>query len=302
MSKGLTLATTHLPEQPVSLQDFVTASRAPSTLRAYRTDWRCFLSWCEQEGVPALPASPEVVARFLVSQAGYKPATLSRRLAAINAAHELADHPSPTGTSLVGLTLSGIKRTYGAAQRQVRPVMTQDLQQLVATVGDDLVGVRDKALLLVGWAGALRRSELVAIQVEDLEFAAGGVVVMIRKSKTDQEAKGEEIGIPYGSTPDTCPVTALQAWLDASGISSGAIFRRIDQWGNLGVNALHPGTVAEVVKKRVSVLGLDPAQFAGHSLRSGLATSAAQNGASEIQIMAQTRHTSSAMVKRYIRK
>jgi integrase len=175
--------------------------------------------------------------------------------------------------------------------------MMGDLQKVVGRMEDKLVDVRDKALLLVGFAGALRRSELVALAVEDVEWVDGGVVVVIRQSKTDQEAAGQEIGIPYGSTPDTCPVGALKAWLEAAQITQGPIFRRVDQWGNLGINALHPGSVADIVKKRVNVLGLDPAEFAGDSLRAGLATSAAQNGASELTIMAQTRHKSSAMVK-----
>jgi integrase len=251
----------------------------------------------------ALPATPQTVAAYLASlAASHKPATLSRRLAAINAAHELANHPSPTGTSLVSLTLSGIKRKVGTRQRQVRPVMTEDLRKVVGNMEGDLVGTRDKALLLVGFAAALRRSELVALEVKDVDWVDGGVVVTIRKSKTDQEGRGQEIGIPYGATPQTCPVVALRSWLVASGIEEGALFRKVDQWGNVGLNALHPGTVADVVKRHVAVLGLDPAQFAGHSLRAGLATSAAEGGANEIQIMAQTRHKSSAMVKRYIRR
>jgi integrase len=295
------------PLSPVSsavgIRDFVVGSRSEATRRAYRTDWGCFLSWCAQEGHEALPASPGVVAEFLVWRSSTdKPATLSRRLAAINAAHQLADLPSPTGTSLVSLTLSGIRRTVGSAQRQVRPILTEDLRALVLSLGDELVDARDKTLLLVGFAGALRRSELVALTVEDLEWTDNGLVVQIRKSKTDQEARGQEIGIPYGSSEDVCPVRALRDWLQVAEITTGPVFRRVDQWGNVGVSALHPGTVADVVKRHVEAVGLDPAQFAGHSLRAGLATSAAQNGASELTIMAQTRHSSSAMVKRYVRR
>jgi integrase len=179
--------------------------------------------------------------------------------------------------------------------------MTEDLQKLVDVMGGDLVDVRDRALLLVGFAGALRRSELVALEVRDVDWVDGGVVVTVRRSKTDQEGRGQDVGIPHGIN-GACPVTSLKTWLHASGISEGPIFRRIDQWGNLGVNALHPGTVADIVKKRVSLLGLDPAQYAGHSLRAGLATSAAERGANEIQIMATTRHKSSAIVQRYIRR
>jgi integrase len=244
-----------------------------------------------------------VVADFLAARAGLdKPATLSRRLAAINAVHELADLASPTGASVVALTLSGIRRSRGAAQRQVRPVLLEDLRKLVIEIPPDVAGVRDKALLLLGWAGALRRSELVALQMEDVEFSDGGVVLTIRKSKTDQEGVGAEIGIPYGSSADCCPVRALRDWLSVAEISSGPIFRRIDRWSNVGGNALAPGAVAEIVKKRVEAVGFDPAQFAGHSLRAGLATAAAQAGASELSIMATTRHRSSQMVQRYIRR
>jgi integrase len=179
--------------------------------------------------------------------------------------------------------------------------LTEDVRKLAASLGDDLVDVRDRALLLMGFAGALRRSELVALACADIEWVEGGLVVTIRKSKTDQEGRGAEIGIPYGSS-GACPVQALRDWLAVAEISSGPIFRRVDQWGNIGSNPLHPGTVADIIKKRVSVLGLDPALFSGHSLRAGLATSAAQNGASEITIMQTTRHQSSAMVKRYIRR
>jgi integrase len=173
---------------------------------------------------------------------------------------------------------------------------------MVAALPDDLAGVRDRALLLVGFAAALRRSELVALCVEDLEFSDQGLAITIRRSKSDQEAHGEQIGVPYGSTTETCPVTALQSWLEAAGIESGALFRRIDRHGHVGPNALAPGAVASIVKKAVEAVGLDATQFSGHSLRSGLATSAAQNGASELTIMSQTRHKSTAMVKRYVRK
>jgi integrase len=244
------------------------------------------------------------VADYLAAQAaaGYKPSTLSRRLASINAAYKLANHPSPTTTSIVSLTLSGIRRTVGTAQRQVRPVLTEDLKRVVASLPADLRGLRDRALVLIGFAAALRRSELISLSVEDIEESSGGLVITIRRSKTDQEAAGELVGVPYGSSPEACPVRALRAWLEAAGIESGPLFRRVDKHNNVGPHALQPGAVAEIVKQAVEAVGFDPSEFAGHSLRAGLATSAAQNGANEITIMATTRHRSSQMVRRYIRK
>jgi integrase len=242
------------------------------------------------------------VASYLASQAATcKPATLARRLAAINAAHRMADVESPTTHEAVRLTLAGIRRTVGVAQRQVRPVMTDDLRRIVAAVPDDLTGARDRAILLVGFAGALRRSELVALTVSDLEFTDAGLVLSIRRSKTDQEGAGRQVGLPYGSN-GTCPVIALQAWLQAAGITTGPIFRRVDQHGHIGPHALQPAAVAQIVKRSVEAIGMDPDAFGGHSLRAGLATSAAQNGASETVIASQTGHRSTAMVRRYIRR
>jgi integrase len=288
----------------MTAKDFAAASRSQATIRAYRTDWADFTAWCLEQGVDSLPATPATVAAYLADQATanrYKPATLSRRLAAINAAHRLANLDSPTTSEAVRLTLAGIRRTVGVSQRQVKPIMTSDLRKIISALPDDLTGTRDKALLLVGFAGALRRSELAALSVEDIEFTEAGMIVTIRRSKTDQEAQGREIGIPYGSGA-TCPLTAVQGWLEAAGITSGPIFRRIDRHGHIGPNALQPQAVAHIVKKAVEAVGLDADQFAGHSLRAGLATSAAQNGASEAMIASQTGHKSTAMLRRYIRR
>jgi integrase len=292
-----------LPSPSITAEEFALASRSEATRKAYKSDWAVFTSWCADNHQVALPASPATVAAFLAAQAsaGFAPATLSRRLGAINAAHRLAGHPSPTTSEAVSLVMKGIRRTVGVSQRQARPLVVEDLKRVVATIPDTLVGVRDRALVLLGFAGAFRRSELVAIAIEDLNFSDGGVLVTIRRSKTDQEGQGREVGIPFGQN-GTCPVSALRAWLHAANITSGPVFRRIDQHGHIGPNALQPAAVAQIVKKAVEGVGLDPAAFSGHSLRAGLATSAAQNGANELTIMATTGHKSSQMVRRYVRR
>jgi integrase len=164
-----------------------------------------------------------------------------------------------------------------------------------------LIGARDRALILLGFAGACRRSELVALDVTDLAFSRDGLTVTLRRSKADQEAQGRKIGIPYGSNPETCPVRTLQAWLEAAAVTSGPVFRSLTRHGHLQVDRLAPVDVARIVKKLAERAGLDPAKYAGHSLRAGHATSAAIAGASERSIMNQTGHRSVQMVRRYIR-
>ena len=296
-------ASGNLPLPSITAEQFALASRSEATRRAYRADWQIFTDWAADNGQTALPASPGCVSAFLAAQAsaGFKPATLSRRLAAVNAAHRLAGHPSPTTSEPVALVMKGIRRMVGVAPEQVRPLVTEDLRRVVAAIPDDLTGLRDRAIILIGFAGAFRRSELVALMVDDIEFTDAGMILTIRRSKIDQEGAGRQVGIPFGQN-GTCPVTALRAWLQAASITSGAIFRRIDQHGHIGPNALQPAAVAQIVKKAVEAVGLDAKQYGGHSLRAGLATSAAQNGASEVMIMEQTGHKSSAMVRRYVRR
>lgn len=283
-------------------QAFARASRSEATRRAYRSDWAHFAAWSDGHGVVPLPASPETVASYLADLAqGHKVATVQRRLAAINAAHRLAGAVSPTGDEQVRLVVQGIRRTQGVAPVQVRPVSLDELRRIVAGLPDDLAGGRDRALLLVGWAGAFRRSELVALNVEDVEFGDDGLVVSIRRSKADQDGVGRQVGIPYGST-DRCPVTALRRWLAAAHITTGPVFRRVDRHGHLGAAQLCSASVAQIIKRAATQAGLDPEGLSGHSLRAGLATAAAANGATETIIMAQTGHKSTAMVRRYIRQ
>lgn len=282
---------------------FATASKSPATLRAYRSDWQHFTAWCASHGLTALPAEPSTVALYLTDMAATaKVATLTRRLSAISQAHKTAAQESPTGAQLVRTTMAGIRRTLGTAQVAKAPVLTADLRAFAAGLDPDrLIDVRDRALLLLGFAGAFRRSELVALDVDDVVDGTDGLTVTIRRSKTDQAGAGRKVGIPYGSNPATCPVRAFRAWLAAAEITAGPIFRRVDRGGNVGGVRLSDKAVALVVKRHAGRLGLDVGAYAGHSLRAGLATAAAQAGASERSIMAQTGHRSLPMVRRYIR-
>lgn len=283
------------------MHEYADHAKAPATIKAYRSDWRHFTEWAEARGARPMPADPRVVGVYLADCAlTMKASTISRRLSSISQAHQAAGHPSPTTDHLVRSTWAGIRRTLGTAQKGKAPVLTADLRRMVEGLGDDLRGRRDRALLLVGFAGAFRRSELVGLDATDIVDNGDGLVVTLRRSKTDQEGEGRPVGIPYGGNPATCPVRALRAWLAAASIDDGPLFRPLPG-GRVGAGRLSDRTVARIVKARAGAVGIDPTSVAGHSLRSGLATSAAKAGASERAIMAQTGHKSVAMVRRYIR-
>ena len=285
-------------------REFIRAAKAPATIRAYRADWRDFESWCSAHGLTSLPAAPGTVALYLAESADrLKPATLTRRLAAISKAHSAAGNESPASMkhAAVKEVLSGIRRTKGTASACKAPLLVGQLKAALRDSREDLLGIRDRALLLVGFAGAFRRSELVSLEVADIAFTDDGLVITLRRSKTDQEGESRKVGIPHGSKPATCPVRNLRAWLETAGISEGPVFRSVDRHGKLGVVALSGRAVALIVKRAARLAGLDAEVFAGHSLRAGLATSAAAAGASERSIMEQTGHRSVQMVRRYIR-
>lgn len=284
------------------VREYVAQSLAENTRRAYRSDWEHFAGWCARRGVRALPAVPEAVAAYLAAHAEtFSVATLQRRLVSIGQAHRAAGHEDCTKAPGVKATWRGIRRAKGVAPKGKAPLLTPDVVRMVATLPKDLGGVRDRALLLVGFAGAFRRSELVGLDREDVEFTLEGVVVTLRRSKTDQEGEGRKVGIPWGRHAETCPVQALTAWLEQAGITEGPLFRAVNRHGQVQAGRLSGSAVAEVVKRAALRAGLDPALYAGHSLRAGLATSAAAAGASERSIMAQMGHRSVSMVRRYIR-
>ena len=245
-------------------EQFLRAAKAPSTLRAYRSDWEHFRRWCEQHTLCSLPASPETVALYLTALAAtHRPATMTRRLTAITKAHQIAGQPSPATMQqpAVSETLKGIRRTLGTAQQTKAPLLTADIRRMVEALPDTLAGCRDRALLLLGFAGGFRRSELAALDVEDVLPTEDGLVVKLRRSKTDPEGKGRDVGIPYGSTPSTCPVRALNAWKTAAGISEGALFRGVDRHGHVGSLRLHKDSVGLIVKRAAEAAGLDPAKL-----------------------------------------
>lgn len=289
------------------VQTYLDAGVATSTRRAYATSWNTWLTWCAARGVTSLPASPELLAVWLTERAaaGAAPASLDRHLAAIVGAHHAAAFPSPRVHPAVRAVLRGIRRTHGTAPRQVAALRVEDLWSALPR-GDAPRAIRDRALLLLGFAAALRRSELVALNVDDLEIRPEGLALTIRSSKTDPDARGEVLGVPRGRRMDLCPVTALAAWRAVlDGVAApvtGALFRPINRHGTVAPSRLSDRAVAGVVKEAAHRAGFDPDRYAGHSLRAGFATSAAAAGLPERDIMRQTRHRSIAVFREYVRQ
>ena len=291
-----------LPELEQEARRYANQAKAENTKRAYRAAWADFTTWCEAQGLASLPAEPRTVGLYLTHRAeSLKTSTLQLRLSAISQAHRLAGHTLNTRHPYIKEVWAGIRREKGTAKQGKAPLMTEDVRCMVATLPESLLGLRDRALLLVGYAGAFRRSELVGLDVEDVEFSNNGLVINLRRSKTDQEGKGEVKGIPFGFRPETCPSRALAAWLDAAKIESGPIFRSITRHGHIQGRLSGRG-LAKIIKRTAQAAGLDPARFSGHSLRAGFATQAAANGAQEWAIMNQTGHKRRDTLDRYIRQ
>jgi integrase len=228
-------------------------------------------------------------------------ATIQRRLVSIAHIHKRHCLPTPTTHAIVREVMRGIRRTLGIAQASKDALSVRDLRAISKLLPDTPKGLRDRALLLVGFAGAFRRNELISILADDVRFETEGLIIRLRKSKTDQEASGVDVGIPFGANPTTCPVRALQSWLNVSGISEGPIFREVSRRGRLGAAALTGDSVARIVQSYVAAIGLDWRRFGAHSLRSGFATSSIRGGASERAAMRQTRHRSRAVFDRYVK-
>ena len=296
----LTPKATSLEELIQKAKTFVAAAKAPATLKAYRNDWRDFESWCRDHQLPSLPSTPESVALYIADRAS----TIARRLTSITKAHQaagLSDSPATTRHFVVGETLKGIRRTIGTAQHGKAPLLSVDIRRIVAVRREDLLGLRDAALVLVGFAGGFRRSELAGIRLCDLKFSADGVVVSVRKSKTDQEGAGREVGLPFGASPETCPVRTLHQWLDRAGIREGPVFRSVKRYGHVSQRGLHRDSIGKLLKRAAGRAGLMVGELGGHSLRAGCVTQAAMNGVREFVIMRQTGHKTIATLRRYIR-
>ena len=270
-------------------------SKAANTLRAYKADFNDFTSFCFKNGLSSMPTEPKVLSLYLTNLSKTaKFSTLKRRIASISVIHKIKGHYLDTKHPIIMENLHGIKRVMGTRQRSKKPILINDLKLIIKAIDEnqknDLKRLRDKALILIGFSGGFRRSELVNLDYEDIEFVEEGIKIFIKKSKTDQSGEGNLKAIPYFQNQDYCPVLKLKEWIDKSKNKSGKIFKISDK------------LVAITIKKYALLAGLEANKYGGHSLRSGFATSAAEAGVEERNIMAMTGHKSTEMVRRYIKE
>jgi site-specific recombinase XerD len=270
-------------------------SKSNNTLRAYQSDYNDFLEFCLKNGFQSMPTQPKILALYITHLSSYsKYSTLKRRLASISVIHKAKGHYIDTKHPIIIENLMGIKRTNGSNQKGKKPLLINDLKIIIKAIDQskekDNRKIRDKAILLIGFSGGFRRSELVDIEYEDIEFVSEGVKIFVKRSKTDQSGEGMTKAIPYFYNKDFCPVIALKNWIEIIELRSGKIFNISDK------------NVALLIKKYANYAGLESHRYAGHSLRSGFATSTAESGAEERSIMAMTGHKSTEMVRRYIKE
>jgi integrase len=293
---------------------------APATCRAYQADWTHFFTWCAAANLPALPAAPATAGAYLSAMAPtHARASIRRRLAAIGQMHQLHGHDWTPSHPAIRAPLRGMLRRHGTPARRAAALGTAEIRRLVAACdasrtgrprapgkATGLAALRDRALLLLGYAAALRRAELAGVTWEELVFAAdGGLRVLISRAKGDPEGEGAWIGVPRGERRDTCPVLALEAWRNDSGCSPGPAFRKVDCWGRVGTGALHPDAVRQILRKRAAAAGLTVAiaeRLSPHGLRAGFVTEAYAAGARDEQIMAHTRHRDLKTMRGYVRR
>lgn len=304
LAKHKTNSSDSLAVHAESAARYASKARSPNTMRAYEGDLSAFTEWCNAHGVSAIPAKPETLAMYITHLAdeGLAASTIDRALAAISQAHIRTGHPSPRTTPVVQEVRKGIMYVIGMRKKHRAPALqVAHLRAMCLQQPETLLGLRNRALLVVGFAGGFRRSELVQLDVSDLKEEKDGLRCTVERSKTDQEGEGRELGLPYGSVPSTCPVRTVRAWLGASGLEHGALFRSLGRAQKIG-GRLSPGQVSRIVKA-CAVRANVPrgAEYSGHSLRAGLATAAAQHGKSTASIMAQTGHRSVSQVVEYVR-
>jgi integrase len=284
---------------------YVEASKAANTRRSYRTAWAQWVEWANANGAAPCPADPAAIALWLahLADAGAKPSTIKARLAGVAATHRERGHVLDVKAREISAVVAGVRRSHGVAPTKKAPVLTDDLRAMLGNLPPTLAGVRDRAILLIGFGAALRRSELAALDVEDVTITAQGLQVMVRQSKTDQDGEGALIAIHRGRDPRVCPVAALETWLARSGITTGPLFRAvIGRTANtLRKQRLDARTVALIVQRAAEAAGLNGAAYGGHSLRAGLATAAALAGADLQAIMNQTRHKNVDVARGYVR-
>lgn len=293
---------TELVDPMGSVRAYIAAEKSDNTRRAYAADWADFSAWCGKVGEDPLPAQPATVARYIAQLAdgGRKTATIQRRLASIRAVHKAAGHEPPTNAEGVKATMRGIRRQLRSRPARKAPTTAEVLHTLLNFLPETLPGLRDRAILLIGFAAALRRSEISALHVHHIERRSRGIVLHIEASKTDQEGKGEQIPVPNGR--ELKPVAALDAWCEAAGIKSGPVFREVDRHGKVGLTPLSDRSIARIVQRAAAAAGLDPKIFGGHSMRAGFITSALDRGEDLFKIMGISRHVKVDTVKVYDRR
>ncbi|WP_023648516.1 tyrosine-type recombinase/integrase [Candidatus Pelagibacter ubique] len=284
------------------------SSKANNTVRAYKSDFNDFGLFCAQNGFKSLPSEPKIVSLYLthLTTKNIKMSTLKRRLVSIGVIHRLKGLYLDTKHPSIIENVMGIKRRKGSIQKGKKPLLINNLKQIINVIDNDqnnkIKKLRDRTIILIGFSGGFRRNEIVSLDYDDLDFVTEGLKINLRRSKTDQFGVGLVKGIPYFNNTQYCPVLSLKKWIEVSHINSGPIFRRFSKGSKLTNNRLTDQTVAIIIKKYLKIAGIESKNYSGHSLRSGFATSAAESGVEERNIMAMTGHKSPEMVRRYIKE
>jgi len=284
------------------------SSKANNTVRAYKSDFKDFGLFCAKNGFKSLPSEPRIVSLYLtyLSTKDSKISTLKRRVVSIGVIHRLKGYYLDMKHPSIIENIMGIKRRKGSIQKSKKPILINNLKQLINVIDEknreDLKKLRDRSIILIGFSGGFRRNEIVSLDYEDLDFVEEGLKIQIRRSKTDQFGEGSVKALPYFDSSKYCPVISLKNWIKISKISTGPLFRRFVKGSKLSKNRLTDQTVALLIKQYLQLAGIDSKNYSGHSLRSGFATSAAESGAEERSIMDMTGHKSTEMVRRYIKE
>tara|TARA_Y100000389_G_scaffold191126_1_gene216779 strand:+ start:33 stop:989 length:957 start_codon:yes stop_codon:yes gene_type:complete len=283
------------------------SSKSINTVRAYKSDFTDFSLFCAKNGFKSLPSEPKIISLYLtyLSTKEVKMSTLKRRLVSIGVIHKLKGHYLDTKHPAIIENIMGIKRRKGSIQKGKKPLLINSLKEIIDVIDqqkkEKIKKIRDRSIILIGFSGGFRRNEIVSLDFDDLDFVSEGLKINIKRSKTDQFGEGFTKALPYFDSPQYCPVVSLRNWLEISRIKSGSVFRRFTKGSKLSENRLTDQTVALLIKEYLSMLGIDTKNYSGHSLRSGFATSAAESGVEERNIMAMTGHKSTEMVRRYIK-
>ena len=283
-------------------------SKANNTVRAYKSDFRDFGLFCAKNGLKSLPSEPKIISLYLtyLSTKEIKMSTLRRRLVSIGVIHKLKGYYLDTKHPSIIENLMGIKRRKGTYQRGKKPLLINNLKNIINVLDQlidaDINKIRDRTIILIGFSGGFRRNEIVSLDYEDLDFVKEGLKISLKRSKTDQFGEGLVKALPYFNNSNYCPVTSLNKWIKISNINSGPLFRSFRKGSRLSEKRLTDQTIALIIKKYLNLAGIDSKNYSGHSLRSGFATSAAESGAEERSIMSMTGHKSTEMVRRYIKE